>query len=117
MFAKHDDDDGFEVETASDGEEALRKIQETNPDLVLLDIRMPKLSGLEVLKKLKSQDTTKHIPVIMLTNQGEEQVDMDAAISMGAASYLVKSDTALEEVLQKVREVLGGHTKSETKMF
>lgn len=85
--------------------------------MVLLDIKMPKMSGVEVLKKLKEDESTKHIPVIMLTNQSEEKVDMDVAISMGAVSYLVKSDVALAEVLKKVREVIGGHTKSESKMF
>lgn len=117
VFTKKFEEEGYKVESASDGEEALTKVTEFMPDIILLDIKMPKLSGLEVLKKLKADEKTKHIPVIMLTNQSVEKVELDAAIGMGAVSYLVKADTPLSELTQKVKEVLGGYLKETSKMF
>ncbi|HUQ85276.1 MAG TPA: response regulator [Candidatus Limnocylindrales bacterium] len=72
--------EGFTVESATDGEVALIKVDEFHPDLSLLDVKLPKLNGIEVLKKLKEKEETKHIPVIMFTNQGDKTVDVEAAI-------------------------------------
>ena len=65
---------GFSIEIAGDGEEGLAKVKTSNPDLILLDIMMPKMDGLKVLEFLKKDETTKNIPVIVLTNLGNENI-------------------------------------------
>ena len=98
-------EDGFEVVYASDGEEGALLAKTQNPNLVLLDIILPKKDGYEVIKELKADDKTKKIPIVLLTNLGSLS-DVEKAINMGATTYLVKSDYKLEEVAKKVREVL-----------
>jgi DNA-binding response OmpR family regulator len=93
--------DGFETILASDGENALKKAEEDKPDLILLDIFMPKISGIDVLRILKEKDATRDIPVIMLTNSTEEE-HVGNAMEMGAKDYLIKSNYTPEEIVQKV---------------
>lgn len=95
----------FEVVGAPDGESGLRLAIETKPDLVLLDIILPKKDGYEVLSELKKGDATKKIPVILLTNL-ESPEDINRAFEAGASTYLVKSDYKLEDVVKKVKETL-----------
>ena len=97
--------DGFDVRVAENGLEALDIVKEEKPDLILLDIMMPKMNGLEVLKKLKSKAKTKHIPIIVLSNMSGGN-DPDVALEMGAAAYLVKSDNPPDVVVAKVKEIL-----------
>jgi DNA-binding response OmpR family regulator len=97
---------GFEVTTATDGEEALRAVGTCNPHLVLLDLIMPKVQGFEVLKSLKADAATAGIPVIVLSNLGQER-DVQRALEGGAAAYLVKANLSLEELVKRVRETLG----------
>jgi CheY-like chemotaxis protein len=97
---------GYEVETAHDGEEGLDKVTSFQPDLILLDVMMPKKNGFEVLDKLKSDPTTRAIPVIMLTNLSGEK-EMNSALARGAARYIVKSEFELEKVAEMMAEVLG----------
>lgn len=95
---------GYKVVTASDGEEALQKTLEEKPDLILLDIIMPRLDGHGVLEKLRQMDATRHIPVIMLTAQSQAD-DIYRANNAGANGYFVKPFD-LVELLRKVEEVL-----------
>lgn len=81
--------EGFEVVTADDGQDGLEKAQKEKPDVVLLDIIMPKFNGLDVLKILKSQEDTKSIPVYLLTNLPQE-ASGEKAKELGASGYLVK---------------------------
>lgn len=97
---------GYTIVQAFDGEEAATKLTETKPDLVLLDLILPKKHGFDVLKEMKSNDATKHIPVLVLTNL-EESEDVMKSIELGARGYLIKANYALKEVLAKVKEVLG----------
>jgi DNA-binding response OmpR family regulator len=97
--------EGYEIVTAQDGEEGLKKATETNPVLIMLDIMMPKMNGLDILQKLKSQDSTKTIPIIMLTNLAGQE-DAKKVISMGAAKYKVKSEYKPSRVTNMVKEVL-----------
>ena len=95
----------YEVHQALDGETGLRLAKEKKPDLVLLDLIMPRKNGFEVLESLKKDPETAHIPVIVLTNlEGTEEVER--ALSGGATTYLVKANYSLEEVLQKVKETI-----------
>jgi DNA-binding response OmpR family regulator len=97
---------GFTVVTASDGEEALRQAATTAPALILLDLIMPKLQGFEVLKRLKADASTASIPVIVLSNLGQDS-DVRDAMALGAKEYLVKSNLSLHDLVVRVQAVLG----------
>ncbi len=96
---------GYEVISAIDGEIGLALAKEKKPDLILLDLILPKLHGLEVLKGLKGSEETKDIPVIILTNL-EGMAEIEKAIELGAKGYLVKAQYGLGEIVEKVRAVL-----------
>jgi len=96
---------GYIVSYAYDGEEALLKVKEVNPDIVLLDIVMPKLDGISVLQKLKEDESTKDIPVIILTNL-ESSKSAEEAFEAGSSQYLIKTNYSLEDVEQKVASAL-----------
>ena len=96
---------GYTVIAAVDGEDALAKAREHKPDLILLDVIMPKLQGFEVLASLKQDSSTRDIPVIMLSNLQEES-DIRKAADAGALGYLVKSNVQLDTLTAKVVEVL-----------
>jgi DNA-binding response OmpR family regulator len=98
--------EGYKVISALDGEEGLRLAQIEKPDLILLDLILPKLHGFEVLKKLKEDAGTEGIPVIVLTNL-ESVGDVEKAVELGATTYLVKANYDLEDVLKKVKDALG----------
>ena len=98
-------EEGFEMFSALDGEEGIKMGKEKLPDLILLDIILPKKDGYEVLKELKSEEVTKKIPVVLLTNLGSLN-DVEKAIEMGATTYLIKADYKLEEVANKIKEIL-----------
>ena len=95
----------FEVISALDGEVGLRLAKDQKPDLILLDLVMPKMNGIEVLKRLKEFEETKDIPVIVLTNS-EEMEHIQQAIDLGATTYLVKINYKLDEVVEKIKGVL-----------
>jgi DNA-binding response OmpR family regulator len=97
--------EGFETFVASDGEAGINTAKEKIPDLVLLDIILPKKDGYEVLAELKQDEKTKQIPIILLTNLGSLN-DVEKAIELGATTYLVKSDYKLAEVAKKIKETL-----------
>lgn len=86
---------GFLVSTAADGEEALTAASETLPDIILLDMMLPRISGPDVLKKLKANPATSSIPVIVLTSLS--QINADKLMSEGAAAYFEKSSLALDK--------------------
>ena len=100
-------DAGFEVVSALDGEIGLRLAKDKNPDLIILDLVLPKANGFEVLKSLKETQETSRIPVIVLTNL-EAMEDIQKALSLGATTYLVKASYTLQELVEKVKSVLGG---------
>jgi DNA-binding response OmpR family regulator len=84
--------DGYRVSTAVDGEEGLRKAGDLRPDIIFLDIRLPKMDGFEVLRRLRSQETTRQIPVIILSNYGEDDL-VARGLRLGAHEYLIKART------------------------
>jgi len=96
--------DEYEIISAFDGEEGLKMAQAKKPDLIVLDLVLPKVHGFEVLKTLKENKKTQNIPVIVLTNLEQTQ-DVEKAIKMGATAYLVKSSYSLEEVTEKIKNV------------
>ena len=96
---------GYEVIPALDGETGLRLAQTINPDLILLDLVLPKIHGFEILKKIKQDENIKDIPVIILTNS-ENVENINKSIELGAFAYLVKADYSLNEVVEKVEKAL-----------
>ena len=95
----------FEVELAMDGKVALSVIQKMRPDLVLLDLMLPKRDGIDVLKDIKADHDLENLPVIVLSNlDGDE--DIKQAISLGAKDYFVKSQHPIKEVVEKVKDFL-----------
>ena len=99
--------EGYEVISALDGGTGLKLAKSKKPDLILLDLILPKMNGFEVLEKLKESPGTKDIPVIILTNIGRME-DIGRALELGAKTYLVKADYTLEEVVKKVKQALEG---------
>ena len=101
--------EGYEMISAIDGEIGLRLANPPaggkKPDLILLDLILPKMHGFEVLKKLKEDEETKDIPVIVLTNL-ERIEDVDKALELGATTYLVKAKYSLEEIVEKIKKAL-----------
>jgi len=97
--------DGFIVSVASDGEEGLNLISEVKPDLILLDIILPKKDGFEVLKAMKGDKEISDIPVMLLTNLGSLD-DIEKALALGATTYLVKGDYQIKEIVEKIKNIL-----------
>ena len=98
---------GFTVIPAVDGEEALRLARAEAPDLVLLDMIMPKMQGFEVLRSLKGDPATAAIPVLILSNLGQDS-DVQQALAAGAAGYFVKANLSLQDLVKRVDELVGG---------
>jgi CheY-like chemotaxis protein len=103
--------DKYEIVSALDGEIGLRLAKEKHPDLILLDLIMPKMNGFEVLQALKADEDTKGIPVIVLTNL-EQMEDIQKAIDLGATTYLVKSNYSLNEVVAIIERATNGEDKN-----
>ena len=97
--------EGFEVAGAKDGVEGVAKAASEKPDLILLDLVMPKLDGIGALKQMKENAETKDIPVVILTNLSDYEKISDA-LSLGAMDYLVKANYRLEELINKIKTVL-----------
>lgn len=98
--------EGFDIIQASNGDEALRKAKENKPNIILLDIMMPKVNGFDVLKELKADPELKDIPVIILTALIQD-VDRVQGKKLGATDYIVKSETMPGEVLVKIKNAIG----------
>jgi two-component system phosphate regulon response regulator PhoB len=97
--------DGYEVVAADDGEEALRKVQADLPDVVLLDWLLPKVPGLEVLRAVKADVRSRHVPVLVLSNSSREE-DRERALELGAAGYLIKADLSLRDLRCRIKNLL-----------
>ena len=97
--------ESYDMISALDGETGLKLAKSKKPDLILLDLVLPKVHGFEVLKELKSDPETKDIPIIVLTNL-EAIEDINKAIELGAKTYLVKTQYSLEEVVEKVKKAI-----------
>lgn len=99
MLKKED----YEVISALDGETGLRLVRERKPDLVLLDLVLPRLRGLDILKALREDPDTKDLPVIILTNL-EAPEEVEKALNLGATTYLIKTQYTLSELTEKIKK-------------
>ncbi len=95
--------DGYTVRVAGDGEEALRLVEEQVPDLIFLDIRLPKMDGLMFLERLRKAERTRNTPVVIVSNYSEQEL-VSRGLQLGALEYLVKSQTTPGQLSEGVRE-------------
>jgi DNA-binding response OmpR family regulator len=106
MYRMKFEADGFEVQLADDGKQGVQLVESFAPDLILLDIQMPRMNGAEALTEIRKQPWGKQIPVIILTNLGEEEAP-NSLHSLGIHSYIVKADLTPRQVVARVKEALG----------
>ncbi len=104
IYAQRLEVEGYEVSLASNGEDGVRLALKDHPALILLDLVMPKLDGFQVLERLKQEENTKAIPVLILSNLGQKE-DIERCASLGAAGYLIKAHTLPHETILKVKEL------------
>lgn len=97
---------GYEVSVAEDGVEGINQVEKSVPDLILLDIVMPKMGGFEVMKELQKREEFAKIPVIIISNSGQP-VELDLAQKLGVKDWLIKTDFDPQEVLDKVVKQIG----------
>lgn len=96
---------GFELQLAGDGDQALELLKSFHPDLILLDLVMPKRDGFSVLTEVKKNPSLNSIPVLVTSNLGQKE-DIDRCMQLGAAGYIVKSDTPLQAIIEKIQQAL-----------
>lgn len=97
--------EGFAMEVASSGDEGLEKVLTTPPDLMILDLMLPQVSGFEILEKVRTNEATKKLKVIVFSNLGEE-ADIKKCLDLGVSEYLVKANFTLDELAEKIKTVL-----------
>ncbi|HMB65605.1 MAG TPA: response regulator [Patescibacteria group bacterium] len=107
MYSTKFELENFDVTIAEDGEKGWKLAQKEDPDVILLDIKLPKMDGFEVLKKIKGNKETSNIPVILLTNLSQKE-DRDKGLDLGADDYLVKAHFMPSEVVGKIKKLLQG---------
>jgi len=105
LYKKTLSNEGFEVRTAEDGEEALSQIMQDRPDLIVLDIMMPKIHGMDTLDIIKATPETKEIKVLILSALSDKKM-MDRAKELGVVDYVVKSQSDMATVIDHIKEAL-----------
>ncbi len=99
-------EEGYQISIAKDGVEGMEKMKEAKPDLVLLDIVMPRKGGFEVMEEMRGDESLKGIPIIVISNSGQP-VELDRAKELGAKDWLIKTEFDPLEVLEKVKKQIG----------
>lgn len=105
LMLGHLKDKGFDVHLAINAEKGLETAREILPDIILLDIILPKMDGYEFLKTIKAEEKLSSIPIIILSNLGQKD-EIDRGFKLGATDFLVKSNFDLDEIAEKVKKVL-----------
>ena len=108
MYRMKFEADGFEVQLANNGKRGVALVEAFVPDMILLDLQMPEMDGTEALEIIRKNDWGKNIPVIVLTNLGEEESPKEIR-ALGIHSYIVKADLTPRQVVQRVKEALGSN--------
>lgn len=106
MYRMKFEADGFDVQLANDGKKGVALVEHFSPDIILMDLQMPEMSGDEALTQIRKNDWGKDIPVIILTNLGEEEAPKTIR-SLGIHSYIVKAELTPRQVVQRVKDALG----------
>ncbi len=107
MYRMKFESEGFEVQTAENGRLGVDLCEKYQPDMLLLDLRMPEMGGEEALRKIRSTDWGKRTPVIILTNLGEEEAP-DSLKALGIHSYIVKAELTPSQVVERIKQALAG---------
>ncbi len=97
---------GFDLQTASDGEEALNVLKTFKPDVILMDLVMPRKDGFATLEEIKKNDELKNIPVIVTSNLAQQEA-LDRAKALGAADFITKSDLSMEDLVKRINKAAG----------
>lgn len=100
---------GFEVQVASDGEEALQILLTFEPNIILLDLVMPRKDGFATLPEIRAMEKFRTTPVIVTSNLGQKE-DVDKAMSLGASDYIIKSDLSMDALVTKINDTLKADT-------
>lgn len=98
-------ENNFDIVSATDGEQAIELAKKENPDLILLDIILPKKDGFEVMEELKANPETNNIPVVFITNLGQRD-DVKKGLELGAVGYIIKAHFKITDIVDKINEVL-----------
>jgi len=106
LLVKRLKEEGYNISLAKNGEEGLVRIKDEKPDLILLDIVMPKKGGFEVLEEMQKNPEMKDIPVVVISNSGQP-VEISRALELGVKDYLIKTQFNPEEVIKKVKKQIG----------
>ena len=106
MYRMKFEADGFEVQLANNGKRGVAMVEDFSPDLILMDLQMPEMGGAEALAAIRKSDWGKDIPVIILTNLGQEESPKEIK-ALGIHSYIVKAELTPRQVVQRVKEALG----------
>ena len=106
MYSIKFEAEGFVVVSADDGEKGLEMAKKTDANIILLDILMPKMNGFEVLEKLKEDERTRKIPIILLTNLNQKD-EIEKGLILGADDYLIKAHFMPSEVVTRIKKILG----------
>ena len=106
MYRMKFEADGFDVQLANNGVHGVEMVESYGPDLILMDLQMPEMGGEEALSLIRKNETSKHIPVIILTNLSEEEAPKGIR-GLGIHSYIVKAELTPRQVVQRVKEALG----------
>lgn len=105
LIARKLTDEGFDIVEAVDGEDGIKKLKETKPDLVLLDLILPSIDGFEVLSKVKEDESIASIPIIILSNLGQKE-EVEKGLDLGAVDYLIKAHFTPGEIVEKIKNIL-----------
>ena len=108
ILATHLIKEGFDIISVTEGAQAFERIQAEQPSIVLLDIVLPGVGGFDILAKLKQDESTKSIPVLILSNLGSKE-EIERGIDLGAEDYLVKANSMVEEITGKIQKILDRH--------
>ncbi|HSX58129.1 MAG TPA: response regulator [Candidatus Saccharimonadales bacterium] len=106
MYQKKFSKEGISLEVALDGEAGFNKIKEVKPDLAILDLMLPKMSGTEVLRKIRSDESLKEIPVIIMTNLNASSDEVNQAMELGVKETVLKTDVVPEKIVETARKYL-----------
>ena len=109
MYQRKFEKEGFQVTLAFNGEEGIEALKKEKPDIILLDIMMPKMNGIETLKAVKADPNLKDIPIVMLTNLGDRPEDVERCKELGAIDYWVKANISLKDVVEKIKKIISGN--------
>jgi len=109
MYQRKFEKEGFQVTLAFNGEEGIEALKKEKPDIILLDIMMPKMNGIETLKTVKADPGLKDIPIVMLTNLGDRPEDVERCKELGAIDYWVKANISLKDVVEKIKKIISGN--------